>query len=492
MLFLHNLTQGLVDVCRGISLVASAIDADGGMAADAVHVVLGIVNEHVGIIGIGAVGGIGQPEVLPYHDAVFITRFIQLFVANHAHPVAHHGEVHVLVIGDGCLVFTSAVVEVYFAESPVATHADEATPVDIEVQYMIVFIEVHLADTYLEVFFIRDFSVYLEGEVGIVQVRFSIAVGPPQARVLHLKLREILGVEPHGLLFLGRQLYGLLEGDVAHLSGQDAFHIPVGVVLHDDFRSQGSLCSVRQCQSGLYEGVLNGDLSGAGQSYIIPYAYVASAHRRNPVPADGGMEGRIVRSQDTSVEVRALFVLLLDGTDMLVLDDFHRQYIRALLQEIRHVKLATDEGTLQASGFLSVQVDIGLPVDAVKVQRHTITLEALRHFEFIAIPEVGVEVGFGRYQLIVRIVQVGQGACLDVAAQYRAGYCGYHPLRGLIIRRRNDLAAFLYFGCPLHLPVSAREGQISIGNAGHRCRLGYQTSAAHHLYFAQHIRLSVG
>ena len=245
---------------------------------------------------------------------------------------------------------------------------------------MVVFVEVHLADTDLEVFLVGDFPVYLEGEVGVVQIGFTIAVGPPQARVLQLELRELPGVEAYGLLFVGRQLDGLLEGDVAHLSGQYAFHFLVGMVLHDDFWGQRGLRGVRQSQGRLYEGVLEGDFPGAGELDVIPDADVASAHRRNPVPADGGVESRVVRSQDTAVEVRALLVLLLDGADMLVLDDFYRQYVCAFLQEIGHVKLPADEGAFHASGFLSVQVDIGFPVDAVEVQRHAIALEALRHF----------------------------------------------------------------------------------------------------------------
>ena len=291
---------------------------------------------------------------------------------------------------------------------------------------------------------------------------------------------------------MGRQLDGLFEGDVAHLSGQYAFHFLVGMVLHDDFRGQRGLRGVGQGQGRLYEGILEGDFPGAGELDVIPDADVASAHCRNPVPADGGMESRVVRSQDASVEVRALLVLFLDGADVFVLDDFHGQYVLAFLQEVRHVKLPADEGTFQASGFLSVQVDIGFPVDAVEVQRHAIALEALRHFKLVAVPEVGVEEGFGRYQLVVRIIEIGQGACLDIAAQYRAGHRGHHPSCGLIVRRGDHFSALCHFGCPLHLPVSAGQVHFPVGNGGHGCRLGHQASAAHHFYLAQHVGLSVG
>ena len=74
-------------------------------------------------------------------------------------------------MGHGDVVFTSAVVEVVFAEAPVASTADEAASVHKETQDAVVFIEVHLTDTYLEVFGIGHLSVDAEGKVGLVQIR---------------------------------------------------------------------------------------------------------------------------------------------------------------------------------------------------------------------------------------------------------------------------------------------------------------------------------
>ena len=168
MLLLHNAAQGFVDGLGREALVAAAVQADGGMAADALHIIFGIRDKHVGIVGVGTVSGIGQPEVLPDHDAVLVAGVIQFFVTDHAHPVAQHGEVHVGMIGHGCLIFASAVVEVRFAEAPVSTAADKAPSVDVEVQYTAVFVERHLADTYLEVAGIGYFLAHLERKVGII------------------------------------------------------------------------------------------------------------------------------------------------------------------------------------------------------------------------------------------------------------------------------------------------------------------------------------
>ena len=168
MFFLHDTAQSLVDGLRREAFVTTAVQADGGMAADALHIIFGIGDEHVGIIRIGTVGRIGQPEVLPDHNAVLVAGVIQFFVANHTHPVAQHGEVHVGMVGHSCLVFASAVVKVRFAEAPVTATADKTASVDVEVQHTAVFVERHLADTHLEVTGIRYFFAHLERKVCII------------------------------------------------------------------------------------------------------------------------------------------------------------------------------------------------------------------------------------------------------------------------------------------------------------------------------------
>ena len=276
MLVLHDAAKGIGNVLRREAFVTSAVDTDGGVAADALHIVLGIGDEHIGIVWVGAVGRVGQPEVLPYHDAMAVAGFVQLFVANLSYPVTHHGEVHVGMMGYGYVVFASAVVEVVFAESPVTTTSDEASAVDKEAQDAVVFVEVHLADTYLEIFCIRHFPIDAEGEVGIVQIRFAISFRPPQAKVLILELSEFAWVETDGLFFVGSQFYRLFEADVAYLAAQSTFDSCLFVVLDDDFGGQSGGC-VRQCQSGLHERVLDGHLAGCSEVNIVVDADVASA-----------------------------------------------------------------------------------------------------------------------------------------------------------------------------------------------------------------------
>ena len=103
------------------------------------------------------------------------------------------------------------------------------------------------------------------------------------------------------------------------------------------------------------------------------------------------MERGVVRTENTAIEVCALLVLFLDGTDMRVLYNFYGQHIRTFLHAVRHIESAADESTFQTTYLLSVQIDIGFPVDAVEVQKYTVALERGRYLELIAVPEVRVE-----------------------------------------------------------------------------------------------------
>ena len=168
MTFCYNATQCFVNHFRRKTFITSAIKADGSVVANPFHIVFGIVDEHLRVIRIGTVSRIGQPKVLPNHDSVPVASFIEFFVANHTYPVAHHRKVHVSMIGNRCLVFASAVVEIRFPKSPVTASSDKTTTVDIKIQYLIVFIESHLANADLKVTLVRYLPVNHECKVGII------------------------------------------------------------------------------------------------------------------------------------------------------------------------------------------------------------------------------------------------------------------------------------------------------------------------------------
>ena len=211
------------------------------------------------------------------------------------------------------------------------------------------------------------------------------------------------------------------------------------MVLDDDFGSQG--CGgIGQGQGGLHERVLNGDLAGGGQIDIIVDTDVASADGRNPIPTDGGVECRIVGTQDTPVEVGVLFVLFLHGTDVCVLDNFYGQHVLAGNDMLGYIVHTTHKGTFHQAKLGSVQVDVGFPVDTVKVQEQAFLLEAFGYFEFISIPEVGIEERFGYLEDVVGVVRIRHGTDILVAGQDSARYGRYNPVAGAEIGLGNAFA----------------------------------------------------
>ena len=361
------------------------------MAADAAYVILGIGDEQVRIIRIGPVSRIGQPEVLPDHDTVTVASLIEFFIADHAHPVAQDVHVHIGMISDSCIVFTSAVVQVRLTESPVAAASDEAPSVDIHIQNTLVLIEGHLADTGLVRKAVRKFSVGLERESSIIEVRLTISVGPPQTRMFHIQLSEAFRSEKDLFLFAGFQSNLLGKTESTDTSFQHTLNFLVAVVLHESMSGKAHGSSVRQREYTLYQRITDGYVTGAYKLHIVPDTDISAADRRDPVPADRCMEGRIVRSQDSSVEVCALLVLFLDSSQVAVLHDLYRKNILSGNNQLRHIQFAADERAFDVACFPAVQIDMSLPVDSVKVQEHPVFDETFGNRKLVTVPEIGIE-----------------------------------------------------------------------------------------------------
>ena len=123
-----------VNLLRRIAFVAADVDRERRMVADAPYILLRDFLEEAWIIRIGTVPRVGQPEILPDHDAVAVTGLVELLVTGHSDPVADDGEIHVGMVGDRYIVFASAIVEEHFGESPIAAEADEAAAVDVQAE----------------------------------------------------------------------------------------------------------------------------------------------------------------------------------------------------------------------------------------------------------------------------------------------------------------------------------------------------------------------
>ena len=98
------------------------------------------VRRHRVVIGDWAVPWVGEPEVLPDHDAVAVACFVKCVVADLADPVADHGEVHLAVVAHRGVVLASAIAQHRFAEAPVAAARDEAAAIDPDAKRFVVFV----------------------------------------------------------------------------------------------------------------------------------------------------------------------------------------------------------------------------------------------------------------------------------------------------------------------------------------------------------------
>ena len=165
------------------------------MVTDFQHQVAGIVHKHRLIVGVGAVGRISQPEVLPHHDTIAVAGLIEFPVAGHAHPVANHVVVHLLVVTHGSIKLPATVIQVVLAKGPVASKRHQPAVVDIYLQFCVLVNGLHLTDACLVLDGIALLPIDDELKACIVQIGLSISVGPPQVHSLILQLLEFARIK---------------------------------------------------------------------------------------------------------------------------------------------------------------------------------------------------------------------------------------------------------------------------------------------------------
>ncbi len=191
---------------------------------------------------------------------------------------------------------------------------------------------------------------------------------------------------------------------------------------------------------------------------IVPDTDVTSADRRYPVPTNRRMERWIIRTEDSAVLIRTHSVLFLDSSNVYILDDLNRQdVLSTTFHKIRHIKLSVHESTFNATDLLSVQKDIGFPIDTVEIEEQTSAIERSRNGESSAIPEVGIEKRFRDLELVVRIVRIGKGTDIMIAGEHGSRNSGKNPTLGLECRRRDQFTTRFHVRSTLQAPLSAVE-----------------------------------
>ncbi len=170
---------------RRKSLVAATVEGYRRVMPDVTDKVARVLHEHSLVVGVGPVPWVGEPEVLPYHDAVFVASVVEFLVANLPHPVADNVEVHVAVVAHGGVVLASAIAQVSLGEPPVAAQWVHALAVDEELQPLAPAVGrglkggAHLSQSGLEAERAERVGAAGQGEAGVVEVRVAIAIGPP-------------------------------------------------------------------------------------------------------------------------------------------------------------------------------------------------------------------------------------------------------------------------------------------------------------------------
>ena len=191
----HRVAQSIIKRLGGIALVAAAINANAGVIAYFKHKILGIIHKHRLIIGVRTIGWVGQPKVLPHHNAVAVTSFKELLVAGHTHPVTNHVIIHLLVVAHGSIKLPAAIIQIILTKRPVATQRYQASVINVDAQFSVPIHRFDLTDAGLEINSIALHAINRERETSIIQVGLAITVRPPQPHPLVLELREPIRIK---------------------------------------------------------------------------------------------------------------------------------------------------------------------------------------------------------------------------------------------------------------------------------------------------------
>ena len=248
-------------------------------------------------------------------------------------------------------------------------------------------------------------------------------------------------IEPHHRGGRRRHLHGPLKMRVAKLAAQHAGHgLRIGVP-QGDLDRQIRAARIGQRQPRGNQGAFEDHRPRGGQIDVRPDADVAAADAGNPVPAGGRVEARVVHAERAAVGSGLAGGLFADAAGRRRLVNTHRQGVeRAGAGERGDVKAPPQKGAVDAAQVGAVEIDLGLPVDAVKIEPEFPAGSRSGKGELVAVPEVRVEEGIRDLQLVVAIVRIRQRARVQVAHQRRSRHGGREPVLAVRPGLRERLA----------------------------------------------------
>ena len=154
--------------------------------------------------------------------------------------------------------------------------------------------------------------------------------------------------------------------------------------------SQGVALSQRGC----HHGVAHGHIAGSCQVNVVPNTDVAPTDGRYPVPANRGMESRVISPEDTAVKVSILLGFDLHAAGIGIGMNEHFQVVVFVLEIGRDVKLTALESTINAAQIGTVEPYFRFPVDSVKIEEHTLAPHLFGHIKIARIDKVSIEKRF--------------------------------------------------------------------------------------------------
>ena len=331
-------------------------------------------------LGFGAlrIGGAGQHEVLPHHDAVLVAQVVELVgLVDAAAPGAHHIGVGFHKIADAALVVALGDTgdEGVVGNPVVAVRVHRhVVDVDLERTADVVGTGVHMHGTEADMAVPERFLGITGGDVDIVQRLVAVADGPPQLRFRH-------GDRQHGLVAAFG--HDAIDGQIRAEAGDFGVHRHgltdrMGIVRGHDASFAGAFdFDVHVEQSGAVGGDVDQRTDGcdayAGPGVDADLAPDAGVgHVDAPIPAEG-----IARLADLVEGV--VFGVRIVATGLFHVVGFTHggcegdgQFVGAVSEQTAHIPTV---GTVEVAGGgdrAAVQCDVGDGVEAVGHQVVTV------------------------------------------------------------------------------------------------------------------------
>ena len=250
---------------------------------------------------------------------------------------------------------------------------------------------------------------------------------------------------------------------------------------------------IRQRQFRTDEGIVHRHVAFIRKIYAVVDADIASAHRGQPVPADGCVHGGIIGPQDTAILLGRIGILELGLSIVGIHHNQDSQIIGSPLQDTAYVETGRIESALYTADILSIEPDTGLEIDSVKVQELAGCIGM--RLKTVSVPEITLEIGIRNNELVIGKIGVGNSSGIDIRTQDSTRYGGYHP-GGIVVSGRREnfpqmLPAF-HFRCPDQLPVSSGQFLLPVFACGRFGRPYLNGTTSPDFPFFQFKRFTVG